>query len=248
MAGASAGIGEGHHEPVRAAVDRLPDQRLHAREGVDVGRAVVDEHVELLGGGVDAVADDGPERARRLPVGHHGDADGVARALARRRAPAPGAAPPATTTGASRRTVVPPQPVASTVSDEQRGGDGAPHASASSGGAGAGVALGRRGMRASSRVPLAGRAVDAQRAVDRGEPVLQAAQPAARVDVDAAAAVVGHDHDHLVALAPDLDARAGGRPRSGRRWSAPRPPRSTRRPRSAAAAAPPPPWRSPARS
>ena len=81
--GGQAALGDRDDEPVGVAGDRLVDQRLHAREAVDVGRAVVDDHVHLARRGLDAVAHDGPERARRLPVGDDGDAHAAAGARRR---------------------------------------------------------------------------------------------------------------------------------------------------------------------
>ena len=71
-------LGQRDDEAVGLRGDRLGDHRLHAVEAVDVGRPVGDEHVHLARGGLDAVAHDRPERARRAAVGDHDDPDGVA--------------------------------------------------------------------------------------------------------------------------------------------------------------------------
>src|SRR3954447_15005000 len=66
-----------HDEPVRPARDRLVDELAHARDAVDVGRAVRDRDAHLPRRGVAAVLDDRPEVARRLAVRDDRDADGV---------------------------------------------------------------------------------------------------------------------------------------------------------------------------
>ena len=75
IAGAEPRLGQRDHEPVGPAGDGLVDELAHALERVDVGRAVGDQRVHLARGRLDAVADDRPERARRLAVGDDRDAD-----------------------------------------------------------------------------------------------------------------------------------------------------------------------------
>jgi hypothetical protein len=76
--GAEARLRERDDEAVGMACDGLVDHRAHALEAVHVGRPVRDEHVHLAGGRLHPVADDRPERARRLPVRDDDDADRVA--------------------------------------------------------------------------------------------------------------------------------------------------------------------------
>ena len=201
----------------RAAWRRLVDHGLHALHAVHVGRAVADDHVHLAGRGLDAVAHDGPERARRLPVRDHGDAHAAA--------------------GARRRLRGPLGRLAGGDDERRLVHDGGPAA------AGAAAPRGGRAPRASCRLRQgdprlqaragARRAVDREDAVDDRQAILQPAQPAARVEVGAAHAVVGDEHDDArrrrgaAARAPPAPAR------SARRWSAPRPRRSRRPPRPA---------------
>ena len=143
--------------------------RSHAE---DVGRPVVDEHVEAARGGVDAVADDRPELARRRAVGDDRDPH---RAVGHRRA-------------RHRR-------------GRRRAGDldavlahdlrcSPQPASRSDAAGGQGASSGHREARAQTRA-VSNRAVDLERAADRRDAVVEAADAAARGRVDAADAVVG---------------------------------------------------------
>ena len=225
IAGARPGRRDRDHEAVGLGRDRLVDQLAHPLDAEDVGRLVVDEHVEPARGGVDAVADDRPELARRRAVGDDRDPH---RAVGHRRARRGRGARRAgdLRRRGSRTTSVPPQPASRTSAQE----DEQPLHS--------GTGSGRAQPRA-----VAERAVDLERPADRRDAVLQPADAAARRRVDAADAVVGDLHDERPRRRAGPRPARSTPPRSGRRWSAPRRRGSTRRPRPAPAAAPRPPRR-----
>ena len=211
-------LGDRDDEPVGLGRDRLVDQRAHALERVDVGRAVVDEHVEPARGGVDAVADDRPELARRRPVGDDRDPHRVV-GQRRARRPAQPLGVPETWTPSSRTTVVPPQPA----SNEQRT---------------AAAAASYRDPRAQPRA-AADRAVDLQRPADRRHAVVEPAQAGAGARDRRRRRRRRRRATTQLAVRRAAPRRARStRARSGRRWSAPRRRGSTRRPRPAPAAAP----------
>ena len=181
------GAGDRDDEPVGPGGDRLLDQLAHRADVVDVRRAVGELDAHLPPRGLDPVAHDRPERARRLPVRDDPDAAprlaaaGHGRLVGRRRL----AHDDVGLAGLARAAAARQQRECQQAGGEPR------HA----------------GITARSVVPRPGRAVDRQPAVERREPVLQAAQPGAALDVGAADAVVGDDHHDALAGAADLHAR-----------------------------------------
>ena len=192
--------------PSRLAVDRLVDQPPHARDVVAVGRAVGDRDAGLARGVVDALLDDRPERVRRLAVADRPRSAPTRRA-GRRRARAPPRA------SAARAPPARPGPrgrprARSSCRRSRRAAD---ETSARSEQAPHHVVPRRSGIRADSRVPSPSGLSSVELALERREPVAEAAQARAGVDLRAADAVVG-DHD--------LDRRRRGGARSPWPWSA----------------------------
>ena len=201
-------------EPVGLGRDRLVDQRAHPLERVDVGRLVVDEHVEPARGGVDAVADDRPELARGRAVRDDRDPH---RAVGGRRARRGRAGRRARDLHAllahdrrarrSRRA-------------RARRSDAASH-------------LIRTGILARSRVPpptgLSISSVPPTAATRSSSP---RSPPPASGSTPPTPSSATSDHQHPARRAAPRPARST-RPRIGRRWSAPRRRGSTRPPRPA---------------
>ena len=167
---------------------------------VDVGRAVADQHVHLARGRLDAVAHDRPERARRLAVGDDRDPHAAVGPPARRRR--------------ARRAASPGRDDERRLAHDRRARRSRPSSATSSERSAAPRRLmriaGRSGIARLQPRAAARRAVDRERR-RRPPPARSCSprRPLPRVEVRAAHAVVGDEHDER--------RRRRGAPRPARR-------------------------------